>query len=313
MLSRVERTDIKKMSREEWLAVRRRSIGGSDAAAIVGLNEWSSPYHVWADKTGRLPPQEETEAMRLGRDLETYVASRFTEVTGKQVRRVNSILQNMLYPFAHANVDRMIVGENAGLEVKTTSALNMKRFMNGEYPASYYVQCTHYMAVTGAKKWYLAVLVLNKDFLVLEIERNEDEISALMQAEAEFWHYVESDTPPPVDGSDVTTETISTIFAESDRGAAIDLFGREKLLDEYMALTKQKDELECAIDTIKQTLMSDMGEAETGYCGDYRVTWKKQTRRTFDAKAYKEEHPDLDVDDYYNVSAYRVFKITEDN
>ena len=70
------------MSREEWLAQRKHTIGGSDAAGIVGLSKWSSPYSIWADKTGRLPEKEDTEAMRLGRDLEDYVAKRWMEATG---------------------------------------------------------------------------------------------------------------------------------------------------------------------------------------------------------------------------------------
>ena len=58
------------MSREDWLAERRNSLGGSDMGAVLGLNRWSSPYSVWAEKTGRLPPKEDSEAMRQGRNLE---------------------------------------------------------------------------------------------------------------------------------------------------------------------------------------------------------------------------------------------------
>lgn len=43
------------MDREKWLEERRKGIGGSDAAALVGMNSYSTPYMVWADKTGRLP------------------------------------------------------------------------------------------------------------------------------------------------------------------------------------------------------------------------------------------------------------------
>ena len=107
------------MSREDWLTERRKSLGGSDVAGILGLNEYSSPYSVYADKLGLLPEKEDTEAMRIGRDLEDYVASRFTEKTGKKVRRENSIIRNPDYPYLHANVDRVVVGENAVLECKT--------------------------------------------------------------------------------------------------------------------------------------------------------------------------------------------------
>ena len=122
------------MSREEWLEHRKNSIGGSESASILGMNPYSSAYTVWADKLGKLPEIDDNEAMRQGRDLEAYVAQRFTEQTGKKVRRENNILWNPDYPFAHANVDRLVVGEDAGLECKTCSALRMKEFKNGAFP-----------------------------------------------------------------------------------------------------------------------------------------------------------------------------------
>lgn len=97
---------------------------------------------------------------------------------------------NTDYPFAIANIDREIVGEDAGLEIKTTSELNMKKFKGGEYPANYYCQCVHYMAMTGKQRWYLAVLIGNRDFRWFTIERDEAEIAALMGAEADFWELV---------------------------------------------------------------------------------------------------------------------------
>ena len=121
---------IDDLSHDEWLALRRKGIGGSDAASIMGVSAYSSPYRVWADKTGRLEPLEDNEAMRQGRDLEAYVAERFTEATGKKVRRNNYMIFSKKYPFMLANIDRLIVGENAGLECKTTNFLNLKQFKN---------------------------------------------------------------------------------------------------------------------------------------------------------------------------------------
>lgn len=105
------------MSREDWLRERRNSLGGSDMGAVLGLNRWRSPYTVWADKMGLLPDQEDSEAMRIGRDLEPYVLRRFCEASGKKTRHVNAILRNLDLPHIHANVDSMIVGENAGVDV----------------------------------------------------------------------------------------------------------------------------------------------------------------------------------------------------
>ena len=134
MMKNLTKISTANMSRQEWLDLRRQSIGGSDAVAIIGLNPWSTPYAVWADKIGKLPEQEDNEAMRQGRDLEDYVAKRWCEATGKKVRMNNAILKNSRYPWAHANIDRDVIGENAGLECKTTSIMNLKKFKNGEYP-----------------------------------------------------------------------------------------------------------------------------------------------------------------------------------
>lgn len=298
------------MSHEEWLEHRRKTIGGSDASAILGMNSYSSPYTVWAEKLGKLPPKEDNEAMRIGRDLEAYVAQRFTEKAGKKLRRENNILLNPQYPFAHANVDRMVVGEDAGLECKTTSSLNLTKFKNGEFPDTYYAQCVHYMMVTGCKKWYLAVLVLGRGFFDFEIERDEEEIKALAKSEEAFWEYVKKQTPPAVDGTDSTTETISTIFPNSNT-ESVNLFAYEDSLKQYIAIGKQIKELKALQDEMANKVKSFMSEAGRGESNNFKVSWPTTERATFDHKRFAEEHPDVDLTNYYKLSSYRIFKVTE--
>ena len=310
MNSKLIKVSTLNMSHEDWLEQRQKSIGGSDAPSIIGLNPWSSPYTVWADKLGKIPPKEDNEAMRLGRDLEDYVAKRFTEDTGKKVRRENFLLTNPQYPFAHANVDRMVVGEDAGLECKTTSVLNLKNFKNGAFPDTYYVQCVHYLMVTGCQKWYLAVLVLGKEFKVFEIERDEDEIKALAESEEAFWKYVETQTPPPADGTESTSETLSTIYPESNEDS-VNLFAYERDLEQYMALTAQIKELEKLKDEAANKVKAFLGETGRGDTDRYKVTWTSSSLSTFDAKRFAADHRDLDLSEYYKNSTYRTFKVTE--
>lgn len=291
--------------------LRRNSIGGSDAAAIVGLNEFSSPYSVWADKMGLLPDKEDNEAMRQGRDLEQYVAERFEEATGKRVRRSNFTWYNTDYPFAHANVDRIIIGEDAGLECKTTSMLNHHNFADGEYPANYYVQCQHYMAVTGKKRWYLAVLVLNKGFYWYCIDRDQKEIDALMAAEAALWECVQNKTQPPIDGTNATTEALRVIYADGVPSSMIDLYGREGTVQNLMRLKEHIKELEHQAAEYENELKADMGDYETGYAGEFKVSWKNSERTSFDVKKFEKENPGLDLTPYYKKSAFRSFKITK--
>lgn len=183
-------TKVKTESHEEWLELRSHYIGGSDAAAVVGLNAFSSPYSLWAEKTGKIPGFSGNLATEVGTYLEEFVAQKFAAETGKKVRKVNQSFLNTDYPWAIANIDREIVGEDAGLEIKTTSGMNLQRFKGGEYPANYYCQCVHYMAITGKKRWYLAVLIGNREFKTFTIERDDAEIAALMAAESDFWELV---------------------------------------------------------------------------------------------------------------------------
>lgn len=296
------------MCREEWIEHRRLGIGGSDAAAIIGLNPWVTPYTIWADKTGRLPEKEDNEAMRQGRDLEAYVAERFTEETGKKVRRKNAILISDEYPFMMANIDREVVGEDAGLECKTTSMMNLRKFKNGEYPETYYVQCMHYMAVTGYQRWYLAVLVLNQGFYVFCIERDEDEIAALIKGEQDFWeNYVVTDTPPPVDGLAPTTAAINALYPGGK--GEVTLGGLETDLKNLCDVKNEIKILEGLKEKYEQEIKEAMRDYEKATCGDYTISWRSQSRSSFDAKAFAVEHPEMDLSRFYKTSEYRVFSV----
>lgn len=310
-------TKIKTESREEWLTLRRQSIGGSDAGTICGLNPYSSAYALWAEKTGAMEPEDisEKEAVRLGNDLEDYVAKRFTEKTGIKVRKVNYTFRNDKYPFAHANIDRDIVGEDAGLEIKTTSNFEyIKLCENGEFPASWYCQILHYMMVTEKKKWYLAVICFGKGFYTFEIERTEaieKEIRALEEIERGFWAEVQTKTPPKIDGSKATSEAVDSIFGNAREGLEIDLSGVSEHIWKYKALSGQIKQLENLLDEEKNHIKTYMGEATGGRFGDFRISWKEQKRSTFDSRRFSLEHPEIDMSTYYNTSTSRVFRFNE--
>lgn len=311
MLKNLIKTSYKNMSREEWLAFRRGSIGGSEAAALVGLSRWASPFTVWADKLGMTEAKPENEAMRIGKDLEEYVAKRWCEATGKKVRRENNFLVNPVYPFAHATVDRLVIGEDAGLECKTTSRLNVKRFKGVEFPEEYYVQCVHYLAVTGCQRWYLGVLVLGEGFYEFTLERNEEEISALMAEEERFWtEYVLTKKSPVADGSEATTEAINEIYP-SDNGERVDLTFYNTTLARYTEVSAQISELNKIKDGIANEIKNYLGEYEGGDSDRFRVSWKGASRSTFDTKRFAADHPYIDLSGYYKTSSYRTFKVTE--
>ena len=306
--------EIKYSSHEEWLEIRKKYIGGSDAGAVVGMNPYKSKYTLWAEKLGKVPPFEGNMTTKVGAYLEQFVADMFEEETGKKVRKKNSTMVNDRYPFACANVDRMIVGEKAFLEIKTTNSIPlMKSLRNSEeFPEAYYCQVVHYLAVTGLEKAYLAVLINCRELKIYELERDQAEIDALMGAEKEFWKLIKTNTPPEVDGNESTTETLKTLYPEAN-GGTVDLFAYNSLLDQYCDLASQIKALSDLKEEVGNRVKEFMKEASNGESDRFRVSFANTSRKTFDTKRFSAEHSNIDLAPYYNVTTSRTFKVNPKN
>lgn len=282
-------------NRDAWLKLRTMGIGGSDAGTIVGDNPWKSPYALWLEKTGQLVPEDisGTDPVYWGTTLEDIVAREFTKRTGKRVRRCGTMQSNDV-PWMLANVDRLIIGEKAGLECKTTNAFNIKAWQDDGLPNAYYWQCQHYMMVTGLSAWYIAVLIGGQHYDYKRIPRNDDDIDYLAQKEKEFWDRVQTMTPPPIDGSRSTTEAIQDQYpggqtepVELPQEAAEAL----ALIDNAKAERKHLDDV---IMTQENVIKCLMGDDEIATIGDRKVTWKNQKGRiAVDTKKLKKEFPDV--------------------
>ena len=168
------------------------------------------------------------------------------------------------------------------------------------------------MAVTGAPRWHLAVLVLNQGFYTYVIERDQAEIDALMKSAEEFWNYVQNDTPPPVDGLKATTDALDAMYLSSDATASsVSLIGHDIDAARYLALKSQISELEQEKELLEQIFKSQLGEAETGECGIYDIKWKSRSRSTFDAKRFAADNQNINLSPYYKTSNYRQFELKE--
>lgn len=310
-------TNTADLTPEAWEKMRQglKTIGGSDAASILGLNDYQSPYGLWCEKTGKITPEDisSKEAVRLGNDLEQYVAERWCEKTGKKVRRRMAVITNPELEFAHANVDRLVVGEDAGLECKTTSSWDIaQQCRDGKFPDRYYCQCVHYLLVTGAERWHLGILCFGSGFYEFTIERNEDEIAALEEAERTFWRGVITDTPPALDGTEATTEAVKTIYKESAPGSSIDLTAVGHHIESYNALGKQIRELETMRSEHENCIKDFMQTSERGSFGNTSISWKSGTRKSFDKAAFEADNGRI-ADKYYNVTNTRSFRVTVKN
>ena len=297
---------IKRENREEWLELRGKYIGGSDAASVVGLNEYQSPYALWCVKTGKTPEFGGNLRTEVGTFLEPFIAKLFEKESGKKVQNCNYSLINDKYPWAIADIDRMVIGEDAILEIKSTSSLSLKHYRNGDYPSRFYCQCQHYLAVTERKKAYLAVLIGNNDFRIFEIERDDSEIEALMGAEKQFYEWMKSGEEPTANPADVDSIELAH---PSSNGESIDLFGTQNIMRQYLEIKSRIAELEKEADGISALLKQDLGDCEKGTDGEFICTWANRTKTTFDKKAFQKDNPGIDLSKWEKTTNYRAFSV----
>lgn len=283
--------DTKKIAYEEWVALRRRSVGGSEASTVMCDNKWASPLSLYANKLGLTSDKETNVAMMVGTHCEELVAQMFEEETGKKVRNDFFMYEHDLYPFITANLDRRIIGENAGLECKTTQAYTLKDF-DGTVPNNYYWQCQHYMAVMGFERMYLACILSNRHFVWRVIERDEGDIKMLIAKEVDFWtNYVQKEIPPEADGSDASSEALAEMFPTSD-GEEIEA-PIDEACDMYIYASEQIKEWEKRKKEAQNIIEQQLGSAEVGRGVYHKATWKPYETSRIDSKRLKEEEPEL--------------------
>ncbi|WP_312352330.1 lambda-exonuclease family protein [Pseudomonas sp.] len=276
----------KELPREDWLAVRKRGIGSSDAAAAAGLNPYKSQLELWLEKTGRdagLPktdPQDEESPAYWGNVLEPIVAWHYSKRTGNKVRRINAVLQHPSpeLPWMLANIDREVIGADDVqiLECKT-AGINGARLWKEGVPEYVELQVMHQLAVTGKRAADVAVLLGGQTLEIHRIERDEQMIARLIELERTFWRYVETDTPPPADGSASAELALRCLYPQ-DNGEVVDFGSHAELTATFLEFKvvrqsiadKEKREAE-----LKQMLQQAMGDASRAEFTSGYVSWRK--------------------------------------
>lgn len=278
----------------EQIETRKSYLGGSDAAAILGLSRYKTPLEVWAWKTGQVVPDDISDKVyiKLGNKLEQTVAEFFMEETGKKVQRVNETIFHPKYPFLGANLDRKVIGEDAILECKTANMFKTREWEGEEIPIEYIIQCVHYLAVTGIKKAYIAVLIGNMDFKWKEIKRDEKVINDMVAKEVAFWNNF---IVPKVMPMTITSEDGGILYALFPKAAEESII---ELGDDTNALVEALDSmqadykvLEKEIEEQKNCLRAKLKTFETGVTNKFKITWKNQTERRIDIELFKKEEP----------------------
>lgn len=300
------------MLTQAQISERVNYLGASEAAAVLGLSRWGTPLSVWAEKTGQIEPDDISEnlAVELGNELEDFVARKFEKKTGKKVERVPETIYHPLYPFLGANLDRRVVGENAILEAKTCSAWKAREWDQEEMPIEYIVQVMHQLAVSGAEKGYLAVLIGNQDFKIKEIFRDDKALEDLVRREVSFWcDFVVPKVMPAAKWGD--KDTLTAMFPEATEGEVKELTDEAAAICEVLeGISADLKSLERQEEEQKNQLRALMGEAETGLVFPWKIQWANVKTRRLDTEALKKGAPDV-FEKFRKMTTTRKFLISK--
>lgn len=286
-----------------WHEWRRQGIGGSDVAAVLDISPWSSPWSVWAEKVGLIPPDDlgETEAVAAGRWLERAIGPWFTHKTGLEVAGEQAWMEHLDRPTHRATVDGLVFDDASPaydlddalgvLEIKVTGP--GRRW--DDPPPHYLAQVQWQMHVTGLVRAWLAVL-MGRRLDIHEIEADPDEQEFIADRVDRFWgDHVVAKLPPPVDGHDATLDAIGQVWPEHVADMSIDAgMALATEVDAWRMAKAAKKEAEAAEKRHAAAIKAAMGGAEiVTVDGQKAVSWKTQTTRRLDQKALKAAHPEI--------------------
>lgn len=301
-----------KMTREEWLQLRRRGIGGSDASVIMGKNPYRSILQLWEEKTGKLPVTDDgNEYTYWGNVMEPIIRKEFMNRTGLKVRQKHAMIFHKDYPYLFADVDGIVTderGEKCIFEAKTASQYKAEQWEDG-VPEEYILQVQHYLEVCGMDKAYIAALIGGNKFVFHTIYRDEELIRNLVSREKEFWEgCVLTGMEPVMDDSDATRDYLNQKYSDPIEGSIQLQEDMKSVLAEYQDVDCKIKELEKQKTGFANQIKAAMGEYETGEVDGTVVSWKKISRESLDSKRLRKEQPEVFAE-YTSVSSYRKLSI----
>lgn len=269
--------------REQWLQDRKKAIGASDVAAILGVSPWASAWDVWADKTGRLEAWAGNEQTRLGQFFERSVLDYAESKLGGLVRG-ERVLHSTL-PVA-STLDARVLSNNRPVEAKTTGLAgplygDWGDVGTDEVPEYYLVQVhTQLLCLPEADAGYLFALLPGRGVVQFDIERSDKICDRLGDMLNDWWtRHIINDVEPSRDKASLE------IVKRMKRTAAKSI----DLGDEFSQLVQDREALKAkiksfseAIETIDAKLLSSLGDAEQATFPDGSgVTYFKQKRGAY--------------------------------
>lgn len=309
------------MLTKEQKEFRRSGIGGSDVGGILGASRFSTPLSVYAEKLG-IFQKEETSQMEMGHIMEPVIADIFMKKTGKKVHNVTEAITSKRNPLFFANLDRRVVGEQAGLEIKNPSQW-VDGLYDGTAPEENILQCQHYMAVTGYPSWYLAVLIGGNDFRWFTVERDDELISIAHERCLKFWQdHVVPKKPPEPTGKDIDRQILSVLYNEGPDSTLLIYLNKKQQAGDKFKLGEKAQKLLVRLDeaklevklaegreaSVKNQILLELGGLELANAGTKDISFRKYFKKSLNQKGLQLKYPAI-YQEFLEETSYRQLKI----
>lgn len=303
---------------EEQVEFRRTVIGGSDAAAVLGISPWKSQLELWLEKTGRSDDSiSDSTALRLGSFAEPFIAAEvmrgavtvhFSEEPGALEKRVMSRIADGKQPLAPgldmvrhpehecmgANTDRGLMAIDHSItrpwgivELKTAGSRSFFLGWRDGVPLHYQIQCQHYMAVTGALFAVVACLDLaHQTVHAYFLPRDNAFIDGkLIPACLDFWSMVESGTIPQVDDSSSCARALATLYPEPDPAKAAEFGDHDTaIVSQYEDAKRQLAKFKKRETGLKNLILEALEDASVATMTDGRTLKRQKSGRGYTLK-----------------------------
>ena len=250
------------MLTETQRQARRLGIGGSDAAAVLGLSKFKTPLQVYLDKIGQAPPREFGEEVEWGNRLEDDVLDAYRDRMGVDVVP-GVFLASDTHKFMLANLDGL-ASNGRVVEVKMVGYRSMHEWGDEGsdfVPTDYLCQAQHYLIVSGAPACDMAVLFGGQRLAIYTIAPDPEFHQLLIEREAEFWRHVETRTPPPAIAEDA--RIIHYAYPAKDEPKHLGVEEQEAA-ERYEELGLRIRELERERDGLKASLLQSLSGSPRG-------------------------------------------------
>lgn len=300
--------------RAEWLAARRQGIGSSDIAAIMGVSSYGTAQHVYYDKRGELPLEDDAgEAALWGTLHEETVAREWARRNRGVVRRVGLVARRdqphmmcTLDRLCRECPDRRTASEVCAVEVKTRNAFVATKWKR-QVPDDVLAQVLWQLAVTGFDHVHVACLIGGNDYRQYVVRRkgNEDLITDIITIATRLWDDIRSGRVPVLTGAEpveAMTDLYEALHPDRDGYIDLDTYPAQALgtladLADYETERLEAKAHKGLQDAAKVRLLERLEDKEYAYLNNEQAYgWAPSSRATADLARLAEQWPDAYAD-----------------